>query len=65
MLYDHKEVQNENTHWFGNVSIFKYSLYVARAKRFTVGNFLVSMVLVCVDSSIIMCGLLWLQMPGG
>jgi hypothetical protein len=55
LLYDHRKVKNANTHLPGNVSILRYSHLKFLRKHvriFQVGNFLVSMVLVCVDSAL-------------
>jgi hypothetical protein len=68
MLYDRREAKMK-IHIGPETSLFwdtsTSNLYVARAERFPVGNFLVSMILVCVGSVLISCGLLWFWVPAG
>jgi hypothetical protein len=55
MFYDHKQVKHANTHW-SEMSLFlaalTWVLYVARADKLPVANYLVSIVglLVCVGN---------------
>jgi hypothetical protein len=68
MLCDHREAKMK-IHIVPETSLFwdaaAWSLYVARAERFPVWNFLVSMALLCVGSVLINCTLLWFRKPEG
>jgi hypothetical protein len=57
-MYEHKQVKNTNSRWSGNVSLFIYihfNFIHSTCERLPAGNFLLSVVFVCVVSTLISC----------